>query len=116
MEIHPRPYNLDSLIVKKRNTEIWSKLLQSKIISTDLKIQKMQGCISKTVGVISKITDTVINLKNSKNLSTNNLRNSVGPVINDCTDSLALLIHVNNSLEQSRRVFWPIVWTISIMP
>lgn len=73
--------------------------------SKTIKTQKMQGCISKAVGVISKITDTVINLKNSKNLSTNNLRNSVGPMVYDCTDSLALLIHMNSSLEQSRRVF-----------
>ena len=63
----------------------------------------MQGCILKAVGVISKATDTLISLKNSKNLSLNNLRNSIGPMVHDCTDSLALLSHVNSSLEQTRR-------------
>ena len=33
----------------------------------------------------------------------NSLRNSIGPVVQDCTDSLALLSHVNSSLEQTHR-------------
>ena len=78
-------------------------MLQSKTRSKDLKTQKLQGCILKVVGVISKVTDTLINLKNSKNLSLNNLRNSIGPMVHDCMDSLALLSHVNSSLEQTRR-------------
>ena len=78
-------------------------MLQSKTRSKDLKTQKLRGCILKAVGVISKVTDTLINLKNSKNLSGNNLRNSLGPMVHDCTDSLALLIHVKSSLEQTHR-------------
>ena len=103
LESHPRPENLDSLKVKKCNTEIWSEMLSSKTRSKDLKTQKLQGCILKTAGVISKVTETLINLKNSKNLSLNNLRNSIGPMVHDCTDSLALLSHVNGRLEQTRR-------------
>ena len=103
LESHPRPKNLDSLKVKKCNTEIWSEMLSSKTRSKDLKTQKLQGCILKTAGVISKVTETLINLKNSKNLSLNNLRNSIGPMVHDCTDSLALLSHVNSRLEQTRR-------------
>ena len=77
-------------------------MLQSKTRSKDL-TQKMQSCISKTVGVISKVTDTLINLKNRKNLSPNNLRNSIGPMVHHRTDSLALLSHVGSSLlEQTR--------------
>ena len=102
-EKHPRPENLDSLKVKKCNAEIWSEMLQPKTRSKDLKTQKLQGCILKAVGVISKVTDTLINLKNSKNLSLNNLRNSIGLMVHDCTDSLALLSHVNSSLEQTLR-------------
>ena len=68
---------------------------------SDLKTQKLQGC--KAVVVISEVTDTLINLKNNKNLSLNNLRNSIGPMLHDCTDSLALLSHMNSSLEQTRR-------------
>ena len=63
----------------------------------------MQSCILKAVRVISKVTDTVINLKSSKTLSLNNLRKSIGSMVHDCTDSLALLSHVNSSLEQTRR-------------
>ena len=63
----------------------------------------MQGCILKTVEVISKVTDPLINLKSSKNLSLNTLRKSIGPMVHDCTDALALLSHVYSSLEQARR-------------
>ena len=58
LESYPRPHNLDSLKVKKCNTEIWSEMLQSKTRSKDLKTQKLQGNILKAVGVISKVTDT----------------------------------------------------------
>ena len=66
-------------------------MLQSKTRSKDLKTQKLQDCILKAVGVISKVTDTLINLKNNKNLALNSLRNSTGPMINDSTDSVALI-------------------------
>ena len=62
LESHPRPENLDSLKVKKFNTEICSKMLQSKARYKDLQTQKLQGCILKAVGVTSKVTDTLINL------------------------------------------------------
>ena len=89
--------------MKKYNTDIWSEMLQSKTRFKDLKSQKLQGYILRAVGVICKVTDTLINLKNSKNLSLNNLRNSIGPMVHDCTDSLAFLSHVNRSLEQTHR-------------
>ena len=78
-------------------------MLLSKTRSKDLKNQKLQGCILQAVGIISKVTDTLIKLKNNKNLSLNNLRNSIGPMVHDCTDSLALLSHVSSSLEQTHR-------------
>ena len=103
LDSHHRSENLESLKVKKCNTEIWSEILQLKTRSKDLKTQKMQGCILKAVEAISKVTDTLINLKNSKNRSPKNLRNSIGPMVHDCTDSLALLSHVNGCLEQIHR-------------
>ena len=81
--------SLESLKVKKYNKEIWGEILQSITRSKDFKTQKAQGCTLKTVGVISKVTGTLLNLKNSKNLSPNNLSYSIAP---DCKDSLA---HVN---------------------
>ena len=60
-------------------------MLHSKTRSKDLKTEKLQGCILQAVGVISKVTDTLIKLKNNKNLSLNDLRNSIGPIVHDCT-------------------------------
>ena len=45
-------------------------MLQSKTRSKGLETQKMQGCILKAVGVISKVTNTLLELKNMKNLNT----------------------------------------------
>ena len=81
--------SLESLKVKKYNKEIWGEILQSITRSKDFKTQKVQGCTLKTVGVISKFTGTLLNLKNRKNLSPNNLSYSNA---HDCKDSLA---HVN---------------------
>ena len=98
---HPRPENVDWLKVNKCNAEILSEMLQSMTRSKDLKTQKLQGYILKPVRVISKVIETLTNPKNSKNLSLNNLRNSIGPMVHDYMDSLALLSHVNSSLEQT---------------
>ena len=81
--------SLESLKVKKYNKEIWGEILQSITRSKDFKTQKVQGCTLKTVGVISKVNGTLLNLKNRKNLSPNNLSYSNA---HDCKDSLA---HVN---------------------
>ena len=70
LENHPRSENLNSLKIKKWNPEIWSEMLQSKARSKDLKTQKMQGCILKAVGAISKVLNALLELKNSKNLNT----------------------------------------------
>ena len=59
-----------SLKIKKCNPEIWSEILQSKTRSKDRKTLKMQGCILKAVGAISKVTNTLLELDNSKNLNT----------------------------------------------
>ena len=66
LEKHTRPENLNSLKIKKCNSENWSEMLQSRTISKDLKAQKMQGCILKAVGTISKVTDALLELKYSK--------------------------------------------------
>ena len=103
LEKHPRSENLDSLKIKKCNPEIWSEMLQSKARSKDLKTQKMQGCVLKAVGVISKVTNTFLELKNGKNLNTTTLNKNLSTMVHDCTDSLALLSQVNTDLEQNRR-------------
>ena len=74
-------------------------MLQSKPSFRDLRTHKKQRCISKAGGVISKVTGRLVNLENSKTLSPNSLRNTIGPMVH----SLALFSHVNSSLEQTRR-------------
>ena len=78
-------------------------MLQSKTRSKDLKTQKMQSCILKLVGAISKVTNTLLDLKNTKNLNTTTLNKNLSLMVHDCTDSLALLIQVNTDLDQNRR-------------
>ena len=77
-------------------------MLQSKTRSKDLKTQKMQGCILKAVGAISKVTNKLLKLKTSKNLNTTTLRKNISPIVHYCTDSLALLSHLNTDLEQNQ--------------
>ena len=100
LEKHPRPENLNYL---KCNPEIWSEMLQSKTRSKDLKTQKMQVCILKVVGAISKVTNALIELKNSKNLNTTTPIKNINTMVHDCTDSSVLLSHVDTDLEQNRR-------------
>ena len=85
--------------IKNCNPEIWSEMLQSKTRSKDLKTQKMQGCILKALEAISKITNGLLELKNSKHLYTTILSNNISTIVHDCTDSLTLFSHVNTDLE-----------------
>ena len=81
LEKHPRPENLNSLKIKICNPEIWSEMLQSKTRSKNLKTQKMQGCILKAVGAISKLSNTLLELKNSKNLNTTTLSKNLSKMV-----------------------------------
>ena len=74
---HHGPENLSSLKIKKCNPEIWSGMLQSKTRSKDLKTQKMQSCVLKAVGAISKVTIALLDLKNSKGLNATTLNKNL---------------------------------------
>ena len=69
----------------------YRQILEHETRSKDLKTQKMQGCILKAVGAISKVTNALLELKNNKNLNTTIL----STMVHDCTDSILLLSHVN---------------------
>ena len=84
------------------NPEIWSEMLQPKTRSKDLKTQEMQGCILKAVGSLPKVTNALLELKNSKNLNTTTLNKNSYTMVHDCTDSLPVLSQVNTDLEQNR--------------
>ena len=47
--------------------------------------------------------DNLLNLKSNRDLSAKALRKALVPVIGICTDSIALLAHTNQHLEQHRR-------------
>ena len=68
----------------------YRQILEHETRSKDLKTQKMQGCILKAVGAISKVTNALLELKNNKNLNTTTL----STMVHDCTDSIVLLSHV----------------------
>ena len=78
-------------------------MLRSKTRFKDLKTQKMQSCVLKAVGAISRVTNALLDLKNSKSLNATTLNNNLSTMVHDCTDSLALLSHVNVDLEQNSR-------------
>ena len=99
---HHRPENLNSLKIETCTPEIWSEMLQSKTRSNDLKTQKMKSCLLKAVGAISKVTNTLLDLKNSKSFNATTLNKNLSTIVHDCTDSLALLNQVNADLEQNR--------------
>ena len=103
LEKHPRPENLNSLKIKKCNPEIWSEMPQSKTRSKGLKTQKMQGCVLKAVGAISKVTNALLELKNSKNLNTTTLSKNLSTMVHDSIDSLAPLSQMNTDLDQNGR-------------
>ena len=63
LDKYSRPKNLNSLTIKIWNPEIWGEMLQSKTRSKDLKTQKIQGCILKVLGTISKVTNALLELK-----------------------------------------------------
>ena len=63
----------------------------------------MHSCVLKAVEAISKVTNALLDLKNSKCLNAITLNKNLSTMVHDCTDSLALLSQVNADLEQNRR-------------
>ena len=79
-------------------------MLQSKTRSKDLKTQKIQSCVLKAVGAISKVTNVLLDLKSSKNLNTATLNKNLRTMVHDCTDSLDLLNQVNTDLDLEYKI------------
>ena len=79
-------------------------MLQSKTRSKDLKTQKIQSCVLKAVGAISKVTNVLLDLKSSKNLNTATLNKNLSTMVHDCTDSLDLLNQVNTDLDLAYKI------------
>ena len=75
-------------------------MIHSKTESKDLKLQKMQGHLN-SVGTILNVTNKLLGIKNNENLAPVELRENLGNLIHGCTDAIAVMSHVNETIEQN---------------
>ena len=71
----------------------------------DLKVQKVQGAVLKGSFAICEVTNNLINIKNSKDISGKELRLQLSNVINICTESLTFLRMTNLEGDNIRRPY-----------
>ena len=88
---YKKPQNCSDLLVKKCNKEIWQERMNAQDRNKDLKVQKVQGAVLKGAFAICEVTNTLINLKNNKDISGKELRLQLSNVIKICTESLTFL-------------------------
>ena len=99
------PQNRSDLLVKKCNKEIWQEQMNVQDRSKALKVQKVQGEVLKGAFTICEATNTLINLKNNKDILGNELRLQLSNVIKICTESLIFLGEVNLERDSIRRQY-----------
>jgi len=98
-EKYNRPQNCENLINTRVNPEIWSKI-RSNTRSRDLRMQKLETSLNKSMIPIIKIVDKMLELKsNSKPAS----ETDVSAFLQLSLDSLALLGHSINEVNLKRR-------------
>ena len=102
LEKHPRPENFNSLKIKKHVIQKFGAKCSSQPDPKISEHKRLQGCILKAVGAISKVTNALLESKTGKNLNTTTLSKNLSTMVHDCIDSLALLSQVNADLEQNR--------------
>ena len=81
MKTYKKPQNCSDLLVKKCNKEIWQERMNAQDRNKDLKVQKVQGAVLKGAFAICEVTNTLINLKNNKDISGKELRFQYSNVI-----------------------------------
>ena len=91
--------------MKKCNKEIWQERMNAQDRNKDLKVQKVQGAVLKGAFAICEVTNTLINLKNNKDISGKELRLQLSNVIKICTVSLAFLGMANLEGGNIRRQY-----------
>lgn len=93
-----------STVLKKRkcNGEIQSEMIQIFTRSKDLKTikSKKQSCILTAIASISNISSTPIDPKTSRYQSVINIRKVVKPLVHTCSDSPAIVGHVNCTMKK----------------
>ena len=101
--IYDPPQNCKCLVVKHCNEEIWNGYLQNKHRNVDLKTQKVQKTVNKGGIILGQVADSLIKIKHDKEMTLEDMKKEVLPLIQMCTDDLTFLAHGNNLLNQTRR-------------
>ena len=71
--------------MKKCSKEIWQERMNAQDRNKDLKVQKVQGAVLKGAFAICEVTNTLINLKNNKDISGKQLRLQLSNVTESLT-------------------------------
>ena len=106
MKTYKKPQNCSDLLVKKCNKEIWQERMNAQDRNKDLKVQKVQGAVPKGAFAICEVTNTLINLKNNKDISGKELRIQLSNVIKICTESLTFLGMANLEGDNTYQKFY----------
>ena len=105
METYKKTQNCSDLLVTKCNKEIWQERMNSQGRNKNLKVQKTQGVVLKGAFAICEVTNTLINLKNSKDISGKELNLQLSNVIKICTESLNFLGTANRQGDNIKRQY-----------
>ena len=98
-EKYNRPENCENLINTRVNPEIWSKV-RSNTRSRDLKMQKLETSLLKSMIPIVKMSDKLLELKSSSESAS---KSDVSEFLQLSLDSLALMGHSINEVNIKRR-------------
>ena len=107
MKTYKKPQNCSDLLVKKCNKEIWQERMNAQDRNKDLKVQKVQGAVLKGAFAICEVTNTLINLKNNKDISGKELRLQLSNVIKIYTENLTFLGMANLEGDNIKRQYLP---------
>ena len=92
--------NCSSLVVKKRNKEIWQAHLTSRDREKDLRFQTSQTAVLKSTITITQVTSDLVKLKNNRELTAKDIRKSIIPVIKTCTEAMTFLGDENHKEDK----------------
>ena len=98
-EKYNRPENCENLINTRVNPEIWSKI-RSNTRSRDLKMQKLETSLLKSMIPIVKMSDKLVELKSNSKCAS---ESDVSEFLQLSLDSLAYMGHSINEVNTKRR-------------
>jgi hypothetical protein len=102
LEKYNRPANCTRLLVPKVNLEIWANLNHN-TKSADLRIVKFQKTLTKAGSALTKMTDSLLELRTKFSKSDTEQQKTLGELVSGNAYTLALLGHLNIDLSLHRR-------------